>query len=96
MAAFDPWYVALYLAEALTIGVSVLNIARSVQSVLRASAENELRCQLIEFENERHCRDVDVRTGLPVGDETYVYTAQPSPDSSEADTSVEVDTDESE
>lgn len=95
MAAIDPWYIALSLAEALSIGVCVLSIARSVQTVLRAANLNEFRCRLEEFENGRVAGDGHVRAGLPVGDETYVYTAQPSPDSSEADTSVEVDTDES-
>lgn len=95
MAAIDPWYIALNLAEALSIGVCVLSIARSVQTVLRAANLDELRCRLEEFQNDSVAGDADVRADLPVGDETYTYTAQPSPDSSEADTSLEVDTDES-
>lgn len=103
MAAIDPWFIALNLAEALSIGVCVLSIARSVQNVLCAAQAEEWRCRLEEFEKCRAAacdhgcpaNIVDVRGDLPVGDETYTYTAQPSPDSSDGDTSVEVDTDES-
>lgn len=99
MASFDPWFVAYYLGEALAIGVSVLTIVNSVENVRRAVTHQQIKCVIedtaIVLADVRAASATDVQRDPAVGDETYTYTAQPSPDSSEADESVEIDSDES-